>query len=155
MSKYHLLSLSVLSGLIFTLAWPINGFPALLFFAFVPLLVIENYIYSNKKSYLSLFLYSYIAFIIWNALTTWWIWNSTPVAIAAWILNSLFMSIVFLLFHATRRKVFNVGKGYIVLFIYWLAFEYLHLNWELSWSLLNLGNGFAAYYKWIQWYEYT
>jgi len=36
-----------------------------------------------------------------------------------------------------------------------MAFEYIHLNWELSWSWLNLGNGFANNVQWVQWYEYT
>jgi apolipoprotein N-acyltransferase len=33
--------------------------------------------------------------------------------------------------------------------------EYLHLNWELAWPWLNLGNIFAVRPNWIQWYEYT
>jgi apolipoprotein N-acyltransferase len=33
--------------------------------------------------------------------------------------------------------------------------EYLHLNWDLNWPWLNLGNGFSSYYRWVEWYEYT
>jgi len=29
------------------------------------------------------------------------------------------------------------------------------LNWEISWPWLTLGNGFAQYPSWVQWYEYT
>jgi apolipoprotein N-acyltransferase len=47
------------------------------------------------------------------------------------------------------------GYEYIALIAYWMAFEFVHLNWEISWPWLNLGNGFASYYKWIQWYEFT
>lgn len=155
MKKSRLIALSVLSGLLFSLAWPVNGFPALLFFAFVPLLLIEQNNYENRRNYLTLFLYIYPAFLIWNIATTWWIWLSTPVAIAAWVLNALFMSIVMLLFHASRRNVFADNKGYLFFVLFWTGFEYLHINWELSWSWLNLGNGFASYNKWIQWYEYT
>ncbi|MBK8442941.1 MAG: hypothetical protein IPL35_05810 [Sphingobacteriales bacterium] len=36
-----------------------------------------------------------------------------------------------------------------------LLFEYLHLNWELSWPWLTLGNVFAYYPALVQWYEYT
>jgi apolipoprotein N-acyltransferase len=36
-----------------------------------------------------------------------------------------------------------------------VAFEYVHLDWDLSFPWLNLGNGFAMYTKWVQWYEYT
>jgi apolipoprotein N-acyltransferase len=31
----------------------------------------------------------------------------------------------------------------------------LHLDWDLSWPWLNLGNVFASNYKIIQWYEFT
>ena len=27
--------------------------------------------------------------------------------------------------------------------VLWLAFEYLHLNWDLTWSWLTLGNVFS------------
>ncbi|MCP4553370.1 MAG: apolipoprotein N-acyltransferase, partial [Bacteroidetes bacterium] len=30
-----------------------------------------------------------------------------------------------------------------------------HLDWDLSYPWLNLGNGFANWHKWIQWYEFT
>ena len=39
--------------------------------------------------------------------------------------------------------------------IYWLAFEYIHHNWELSWPWLTLGNAFATHPEWVQWYEYS
>ncbi|MBN1339666.1 MAG: apolipoprotein N-acyltransferase [Bacteroidales bacterium] len=155
MKKIRLIALSVLSGVLFSMAWPVNGFPALLFFAFVPLLLIEKYVFENRQSYLTLFLYIYPAFLIWNILTTWWIWLSTPVAVAAWVLNALFMTIVILLFHATRRNISGRNRGYIFFVLYWAGFEFLHIQWELSWTWLNLGNGLAGYNKWIQWYEYT
>ena len=39
--------------------------------------------------------------------------------------------------------------------VLWLAFEYLHLNWDLTWSWMTLGNVFSDKTAWIQWYEYT
>jgi apolipoprotein N-acyltransferase len=36
-----------------------------------------------------------------------------------------------------------------------VAFEYLHLNWELSWPWLTLGNVFANSVSSVQWYEFT
>ncbi|GAA4274424.1 hypothetical protein GCM10022258_37200 [Aquimarina gracilis] len=36
-----------------------------------------------------------------------------------------------------------------------MSFEYFHLQWQVSWPWLNLGNGFANFPSWIQWYEYT
>ena len=156
--KLFLLILSICSGLILSLGWPARGFPGLLFIGFVPVLFIENIIAENRERFskFGVLFYTLPAFILWNALTTWWIYNSTGVgAIIAIILNSLFMAIVLQLFHYTKTKLNNPPAGYAGLIFYWIAFEYLHLNWDLNWPWLNLGNGFAGYYKWVQWYEYT
>src|SRR5690606_36545482 len=61
---------------------------------------------------------------------------------------------VFWLFHSTKRKV-GEKPAYFGLIFYWIAFEYLHLNWELSWPWLTFGNVFANNPSWVQWYEYT
>src|SRR5690606_25778292 len=39
--------------------------------------------------------------------------------------------------------------------VYWITFEFLHLNWELTWPWLTLGNAFASMPQIVQWYEYT
>lgn len=134
------------------------GFPYLLFFGFVPLLFIEDHIFKNRLDFhkYSLMKYAYVAFVIWNLLTTWWIWNSTIFgAIMAVLLNSLFMAIVFWIFHLSRRSFFKQSNSIYLLLFFWITFEFLHLDWDLSWPWLNLGNGFAFYTKWVQWYEYT
>jgi apolipoprotein N-acyltransferase len=64
------------------------------------------------------------------------------------------MALVFTLYHITRLATGNL-LGRFTLIPYWLAFEYLHLNWDLSWPWLSLGNGMASYHHWIQWYEFT
>ena len=158
MKKYQLLLLSVLSGLFMAAAWPVRGFPGLLFIGFVPLLIVEDYIYRNPEKFIkfSLLFYSYPAFLIWNGLTTWWIYNSTGVgAIIAIGVNSMFMTIIFQFFHFTRRKLKNDLSAYAALIFYWMAFEYLHLNWDLNWPWLNIGNGFSSHYRWVEWYEFT
>ncbi|HEY6978546.1 MAG TPA: apolipoprotein N-acyltransferase, partial [Chitinophagaceae bacterium] len=38
---------------------------------------------------------------------------------------------------------------------FWMMFEYIHFNWQLSWPWLTLGNVFASHVDWVQWYEYT
>jgi apolipoprotein N-acyltransferase len=156
--KFFLLILGCCSGLILSLAWPERGFPGLLFVGLVPLLFIEEIISKNRDRFskFSVLLYTYPAFILWNGLTTWWIYNSTGIgAILAIVLNSLFMAIVFQLFHYSKAKLKNSFAGYAGLTFFWISFEYLHLNWDLNWPWLNLGNGFAGYYKWVQWYEFT
>ncbi len=158
MKKHKLLLLSLLSGLIFTAAWPEKGFPVFLFMAFIPLLFVEDYISRNKDRFnlISVFLYTYPGFFVWNLLTTWWIWNSTTFgAVVAVVFNSLFMAIVFQLFHFSKKTLQHRYHGYWALLFYWMSFEYLHLDWDLSWSWLNLGNGFGGYTEWVQWYEIT
>jgi len=158
MKKYYLLSISVISGLLLALGWPVRGFPGFLFIGIIPLLFVEDYISQNKQRFIkfSLLFYSIPAFLIWNGLTTWWIYNSTGMgAILAIFLNSLFMAVVFNLFHFSKKQLKNNTAGYACLVFYWMAFEYLHLNWDLNWPWLNLGNGFSSWYKWVEWYEYT
>jgi apolipoprotein N-acyltransferase len=157
MKKFHLIVLSCLSGILFTIGWPVNGFPAFLFTAFIPLLIVEEHILKNRQNFnrFSVFFYTFPAFFIWNVATTWWIWNSTPVATLAWAFNSMFMSIVMNVYHAVRRNLYKQSQGYFILIFLWITFEYIHLNWKLTWTWLNLGNGFAMHYQWIQWYEYT
>jgi len=158
MKRLTKIALSILSGLLLAFGWPEHGFPLLLFIGFIPLLIVEIDHLERKKetTSFSIFWYGFIAFTVWNSLTTFWIYNSTLVgAIAAVLVNTLLMSVVFLLFHVTHRLVTIRAAGYIALIAYWLSAEYLHLRWDLNWPWLNLGNGFAAYPKWIQWYEYT
>ncbi|MBS4057014.1 MAG: apolipoprotein N-acyltransferase [Bacteroidales bacterium] len=158
MKKIHLLGLAVLSGLLLSISWPANGFVPLIFVAFVPLFFIQDKLGSapEKKRGGAIFAYAYLTFVIWNALTTWWIWNSTGIgAVAAIGLNSLFMATVFWMFHQTKRKLYDNKKGWMILVFFWLTWEYFHLDWDLSWPWLNLGNVFGARHMWIQWYEYT
>lgn len=158
MSKRVLFLLSIISGLLFALSWPADGFPFLLFVAFVPILWVEHEIFLNKINYgrYLFFGYSFLAFLIWNAATTWWIVNATiPGSVTAILLNSFFMALVMQVFHISKRNLPKQEQAYFGFIIYWISFEYLHLNWELSWPWLHLGNGFAHYTKCIQWYEFT
>ena len=157
-TKFHLVLLSLLSGVVLSLAWPERGFPGLLFIGLVPLLAVEDYIshYREKFAKFSVLFYTYPGFFVWNLLTTWWIANSTLIgAIMAIVLNALFMSIIFQMFHWSKQYLRFRFISYVALICYWIAFEYLHLNWDLNWPWLNLGNGFAVAYHWVQWYEYT
>ncbi len=92
---------------------------------------------------------------LWNILVTWWVWNaSLPGALGAFFANSLIMCLPWLLFYFTKRQL-GRWVGYGSLLIYWVGFEYIHHNWELSWPWLTLGNALAMQPKMIQWYEYT
>ncbi len=147
--------LSVISGLLLAVSWPTYGFPLFLFFGFVPLLLAENNIRKNKYSKSQVFGLAYLTFFIWNMIATWWIYNSS--AFGMWfaeIVNTLLMTLVFLMYHiVAKRTTFTISS--IFLACIWMSFEYFHLQWQFSWPWLNLGNGFASFTSWVQWYEYT
>jgi len=144
---------TLLFGTLLGFAWPTWGFAPLLFIALVPLLW---FLQSSKKT--SFWRFSggvYFGFFIWNALTTWWLWNSTVFGMFfAIIVNSLLMTLVMALWRRVDRKL-GQKAGFIFLPFAWICFEKMHLVWDFSWPWLNLGNGFAAHPNWVQWYEYT
>lgn len=155
--RIHRFAFVFLSAILLSAGWPAAGFAPLLLFAFVPLLLLENYFYENRSvvKHKGLFFYSFLCFLCWNLLTTWWIYYATSFGAAAAIFfNTLFMATVFSLFHKARCRLGN-RYGYASFILFWTGFEYLHLNWDLSWPWLTLGNGFASFPQLIQWYEFT
>lgn len=158
MKKKHLFGLSLLAGLIFSLSWPLNGLPFLLFFAFIPLFFVDDYLLKNKKDFgrFSVFFFVFPAFLLFNVLVGYWVMNSTfGGGIGALTFNATLMAITFTVYHISRRNLYGPEKGHFLLIFFWITFELFHLNWELSFPWLNLGNGFAMWHKWIQWYEFT
>ena len=147
------LGLSTLSGVLLSLGFPPLPLTFLLFIAWVPLLVVEHEV-SSQKEKVSLLPYAYNTFALWNILVTWWVGNTAFIAgFFAFFINALFMCVPFLLFQKTKKVLPNLA--YTAFAAYWVSFEMLHLNWELSWSWLNLGNAFGEFPSWVQWYEYT
>lgn len=156
MKRSHRLLLSVVSGVLLSLAW--LGFPGwILFVAFLPLLTIEKFFVDHADEYRSVSFWGHalLTVFIWNLLTTWWIMHATLVgAVMAVVANSFLMSMVWWLAHAARRR-FKSYLGYIALLVFWISFEYFHFHWDIEWPWLQLGNGFANNVKMIQWYEFT
>ena len=148
--------LAILSGGLLAASWVTYGVTPLIFIAFVPLLLADSQIRSHyKHTKRKIFILSYIAFLIWNIVSTWWIWNSTHVgAVLAISINSLLMSLTFLLYHLVAKRS-TQKLSLIFLVAIWLSFEKFHLWWDISWPWLNLGNVFSEKITWIQWYEYT
>jgi len=157
MTNSRLIYLSVLSGLLLVPAWYELGTGLILLFAFIPLLFVEDFLFKNKIEHRphKAFLYAALAFFIWNAGATWWLWNATEMGMfLAFIINTMLMSVAFWLFHITRRNT-NSSIGYFALIVYWLVYEHFYLNAEINWPWLTLGNGFANDIHIIQWYEFT
>ncbi len=151
MNKLANTTKALLAGSLLFAAWPVSPLTFIIFIAWVPLLMVAD----NTTKKLSFFWYTFLTTLVWNVLTTWWIWNSTDIgSIAAMVANSLLMTLPWWGYFIFKT---NYGKrtGYISLVFFWLLFEYIHLNWQLSWPWLTLGNVFAQQINWIQWYEFT
>lgn len=147
------LFLSILFGVLLGLSWPTGGFAPLLFVALVPLLILFERSKTEKRS--NIFWRFYLGFFIWNALTTWWLWNATIFGMFfAMLINSLLMTLVVMLWRRVDRKL-GQKAGLVFLPFAWICFEKMHLVWDFSWPWVNLGNGFANHPNWVQWYEYT
>ncbi|WP_223652372.1 apolipoprotein N-acyltransferase [Hymenobacter psoromatis] len=152
------LVLGSLSALLLCGGWPPypSAAPALLLFiGWVPYLLMERQLTLTEARKGRVFACTYWLLLVWNALTTWWVSFSTlGGGIAAVVLNALLMCLPLMAFRQTKKR-FGNRLGYLSLPIYWIAFEQLHLHWDLTWPWLTLGNGFAAAPQWVQWYEYT
>jgi hypothetical protein len=155
---YYLLFLSISSGVLAGLSWYKYTF-WFIFLAFVPLLAIEKHIADNSSKYRrpawKLWQFTYLSMLIWNVVATWWIWNSTQGgSIAAFIANAALMTLPVMFFYWIK-KYSKDRFGYLAFLACWIAFEYVHLHWALSWVWLLIGNPFGFMPAWVQWYEYT
>ena len=159
--KYIILSL--LSAVLLSISWPTYGIPFFIFFALVPLLILEhdltNFSKLKRKSWI-LFGLTFLSFMIWNIVTTGWLYgaknpdgsHSLLAVVFPVLLNSVFYATIFQLYHF-YKKAQGTYLGLVFFGVIWMCFETLHLNWEFSWPWLNLGNAFADYPKIIQWYD--
>ncbi|WP_312993268.1 apolipoprotein N-acyltransferase [Chryseobacterium flavum] len=159
--KYVLLTL--ISAMLLSVSWPTYGVPFFIFFALVPLLMMEHGIskFSNyKRKGWIIFGLSYLCFVIWNIVTTGWLYgsknpdgsHSMMAVLFPVLVNSLLYSLVFQCYHWYKNAQGTYwGLGFFIAI--WMSFEKFHLGWELTWPWLNLGNVFSEYPKLIQWYD--
>ncbi|NML65828.1 apolipoprotein N-acyltransferase [Hymenobacter sp. RP-2-7] len=149
--------LALLGAVLLWAAWPVHEPPLtlLLFVGWVPYLRLEQVLTRQGARRGRVFANTYLFLFLWNAFTTWWVSYSTlGGGIAAVVLNAALMCLPLMAFRRTKER-FGPRVGYLSLPVYWIAFEQLHLHWDLSWPWLTLGNGFANAPEWVQWYEYT
>lgn len=155
--------LSLISALLLSISWPTYGIPFFIFFALVPLLMMEHDISKfseiKRKSW-AIFGLSYLCFIIWNVVTTGWLYgsrnpdgtHSMMAVLFPVLVNSLLYSLVFQCYHWFKNYM-GTYWGFVFFIVVWMSFEKFHLGWELTWPWLNLGNVFSEYPKLIQWYD--
>lgn len=151
------LLLALLSGGLLAASWPTYGFPFLLFVAFVPLLFATRKIRFSafKRKGLKVFGLAYLTFFIFNICSTWWLYNSTAVGMwFAVLANALLMTFAWMLYYFVSKRA-KTSVSLVFLICIWMLYEFMHLNWQAAWPWLNMGNAFAEYTSWIQWYEFT
>ena len=130
---------------------PHTGIIAL--FGLVPLLCMERIATMLQKK--RIWLYHYSAFVLWNAITTFWVCNATVGGgLFAIFANALQMSVIFGLFRWSKRR-FQGALPYIFLAVSWIAWERFYFDAEISWPWLVLGNAFGRSIWAVQWYEVT
>lgn len=159
--KYVLLTL--ISAMLLSISWPTYGIPFFIFFALVPLLMMEHGVSKfsgfKRKSWV-VFGLSYLCFVIWNIVTTGWLYgsknpdgsHSLMAVVFPVLVNSFLYSLVFQCYHWYKNAQ-GTYWGFAFLIAIWMGFEKFHMSWELTWPWLNLGNVFADYPKLIQWYD--
>ena len=146
-------ALGLSSALLLSVPYMVPHTGMIMFVAFLPLLAAE-YLASGygKKNFWIIY---YCTFLIWNIITTYWIYLATlPGAIAAVTINALQMAIIFRLFRWFKK----LSKGilpYIFFMVLWIGWEHLYFTWQISWPWLVLGNAFATSLKSVQWYSLT
>ena len=155
MKKENILlwSLVVLFALMMSVPFIIPHTGIIALFGLLPLLMMERI--ADQLGRKHIWIYHYSAFVLWNAITTFWVCNATVGGgIFAILANSLQMSLVFGLFRLSKKK-FSGALPYIFLTVTWIAWERFYFDAEISWPWLVLGNSFARTTWAIQWYEFT
>lgn len=152
-----LLLAASLSGFLFAAAFPPSPLTPLIFIAWIPLIWVEHEVSksSTRTQKWMVWKYAFHAFLLWNVISTFWVVNTALLAgLIANILNAIIMATVFMLYHVLKHYVVQKWHG-IILTSLWISFEYLHMFWDITWPWLTLGNTFAQYPSWVQWYEFT
>lgn len=156
-------------GFIITLTrlilWPFQALVALV--TKKPIPAFQRYQRKSISRYAQIFRYAYVTFLIWNVGCCYWLMltalgvgdisekmQALSAGLTANLLNPVLMSIPIYLFARIRKADASFWMSLSFVFL-WLAFEWLHFHWELSWSWLTLGHSQTFYPSFIQYIEYT
>lgn len=153
------LLLSILSGVLLSASWPfIGSLTPLVFIALLPLLWVT---FGNSSGNKTSFLYPYLSFFVWHLISIYWLYNVEGGFATKFfsyfmpaVVNSTSMALAW---HLALRfgKNGKINMRLFTLFSFWLAYEYFHLDWDLSFPWFQLGNVFASTPSVVQFYSYT
>lgn len=148
-----LLILCTLSALLLSLPWLLPHAGALSLVGFIPLLMADDMATCTGQK--KFWIWHFYTFVLWNAVTTFWVCNATlGGGIFAILANAFQMSLVWELFRFAKRRL-SGSLPYIFLMVAWIAWERQYFHAQISWPWLTLGNAFARSTASVQWYEYT
>ena len=143
----------LLFAVLMSLPWLVPHLGVLALVGFIPLLLADDFATQLKMK--RFWVYSYAAFVLWNAFTTFWVCNATIAGgIFAVLANALQMSLIWGLFRVSRKRMSGV-LPYIFLAVMWIAWERFYYSADISWPWLVLGNAFARTTHLVQWYSVT
>lgn len=150
------LALSVLVALLLTLSYPPFPFPLFQVPAFFGLMRLA----SRPISMRSFLGYSYLALVLWNLGTTYWLMMAhVGAGVAAILANAavmlLPMYVVRVFVQANRVEGLPVFWAAVGIASAWAGYEFLHHRWDLAWPWLSLGNAWSQWIPLVQYLSVT
>lgn len=137
----HPLLTSALAGVLLGLSFPPFNMPILIVPAFYLFILLSEI----SDSYRGLMARSYLGFLIWNIIATYWLMMATFAGgVAAILANSVLMTIPLALIRWIRIQKYRPWLTALLSAAAWLSYEYLHHHWDLSWPWLTLGNAWSV-----------
>lgn len=143
----------LLFAVLASMPWLVPHTGALILVAFIPLLLADDI--ADQLKIKHFWVYSYLAFVLWNAFTTFWVCNATVGGgIFAVLANALQMCLIWGIFRFSKKRL-SGPLPYIFLAAMWIAWERFYFSADISWPWLVLGNAFARTTHLVQWYSVT
>jgi apolipoprotein N-acyltransferase len=148
-TKYHL---AVTAGILLGISYPPFPFPFLMFPAFVLLIRLTSLSVSGRETAY----FTFISFVIWNTIATYWLSFATVAGgISAILANAAIMTVPFLLI----RYFVRAGRHPLAMALSvasaWTIYEFLHYRWDLAWPWLSAANAFSNSVIIVQYIAYT
>ncbi len=150
--------LLVATGLLLGLAYPPNPVGLLGSIGLVPLLIAVE----RAPTWKVLFPWTYLSFLIFSALSTWWVGSWQPNAdpflqiscVLLVLIHPLFFVVPILLYRFVRRRA-GLFPALAFLPFLWCGGEYIHALGDASYPWLTLGNTQTYNLYYIQFIEFT
>lgn len=149
------LSAVLLSVALLSAGWlGLTGFTMLV--ALVPLLLLSERYDSSCRSWWKMLGWSSLTFVLWNAVTIWWVWIASPLGpIVATIVSTFWNLVPLMTYHYVSKRA-SRPLAYTILVTLWITTEYIYYSAQvMSFPWLLLGHGFSGDVWAVQWYEYT